>query len=234
MKDVIGIVGLGDLGKRLAAQLASHGFEVVAVEHSPISSLELELAVDPNLPVDKHAGSKVELVANIDDVIQKSRIIHWALPSSLLSELSSELPGDRLVILHDSVMHNSEVALQARNDADQFSIVHCLVNDAKRVVVANDDHRAFAHFQDIGLAPQTMTPIDHDRLLAHSQGILASLVNMGVKAELEQAAADGDLTPSGEELYALLKHREIRWTASTMHSILQNPALKELMIKMNR
>ncbi len=228
MREKIGIIGLGDLGKRLAMQLVGSGLDVVAFDKRPIEVTELELAIDPNLIVEQADKDNVEIVGTAGEVLEQSSIVHWAVQSLLLHELPNELPEDTLVILHDSVMNNSEVAVSDRGDTSKFCIVHCLVNSSLRVFIAGDHQRAMGHFRAIGLKPKTTTAREHDRLIAHSQGLLATLIDMGVRSELEKAFADGDLTPSGEELHALLKHRELNWTASTLSSILANPALRDL------
>lgn len=231
MREKIGIIGLGDLGKRLATQVASSGLDVTAFDKRSTKLSGTELAIDPMLNVGHAERDKVEIASSLDEVIRFSPLIHWAVQSSLLHELPSELPDDTIVILHDSVMNNSEVAISERNDASKFCIVHCLVNSRRRVLIAGDNQRAVEHFRTTGLEPRTTTIREHDRLLAHSQGLLATLVDMDVRSDLERAFADGDLTPSGEELRALLEHRELNWTASTLSSILKNPELRDLKSK---
>jgi prephenate dehydrogenase len=231
MREKIGIIGLGDLGKRLATQVASSGLDVIAFDKRSIELLGAELAIDPMLNVEQTDWNKIKIVGSPDEVIRRSPVIHWAVQSSLLHELPSELPDDTLVILHDSVMSNSEIAVAERDDASKFCIVHCLVNSRRRVFIAGDNKRAIEHFRAIGLEPKVTTVREHDKLLAHSQGLLATLVEMGVRSELERAFFDGDLTPSGEELHALLEHRELNWTASTLRSILKNPELRDLKSK---
>lgn len=231
MREKIGIIGLGDLGKRLATQVASSGLDVIAFDKHSIELLDAELAIDPMLNVGHTERDKVEIASTLDEVVRQSPLIHWAVQSSFLHELPSVLPDDTIVILHDSVMNNSEVAISERSDASKFCIVHCLVNNRRRVFIAGDNQRAIEHFRAIGLEPKITTVREHDRLLAHSQGLLATLVDIGVRSELERAFAEGDLTPSGEELHALLEHRELNWTASTLSSILKNPELRELKSK---
>lgn len=228
MKEKIGIIGLGDLGKRLAVQVVHSGFDVIAFDKRPVELSSLKLAIDPSLTIKQADKERIKVVDTLSEVIRESHIVHWAVQSSLLRELPDELPENTLVILHDSVMNNSKVAISERNDTSKFCIVHCLVNTKRRVFIANDNQRGIEHFCSIGLEPKTTTIRRHDRLLAHSQGLLATLVDIGVRAELERAFADGDLTPSGEELHALLQHRELNWTTSTLSSILQNPELRDL------
>lgn len=234
MKEKIGIIGLSDLGKRLAVQIASSGFSVVAFDKLPIKLSEFKFGIDPALKVDRNNNEEIEIANDAKTVLAKSKIVHWAIPSSSLPKLPDDLREDTIVILHDSVMNNSETAISSRKDVHNFQIAHCLMNNQKRVFIADDSSIVFNHFRDIGLEPKRITPRAHDQLLAVSQGILAALLDFGIKSELELAATKGDLTPSGEEFYALLRHRGLNWTPNTLSSILKNPALREVMKRIEK
>lgn len=214
-KQHIGIIGLGDLGGQLAELIAAGGYDVWAYDTDPSKS-----STHPN----------VHIADSMQDVFTECRLVHWAVPSRLLDILDID-PAGAQVVLHDSVMHNSQVAIAERADAERFALTHYLVNEAKRVFVAegygaSDD--VFDHFQSVGLSAKLTSPEAHDSLMAHSQGILATLIALGVREELDAAAADGDLTPSGGELHAVLMNRELRWTPNTLASILENAALKDI------
>lgn len=212
MNNPIGILGLGDLGSQLARQITHAGFDVVAFDTNK------KTVEDP----------KVHIARSGAEVLENCRVVHYAIPSKSLKDLSGNLENET-VVLHDSVMSNSQLALSERNDSSHFAIVHCLMNDAKRVFIASDAQNSEAmmrHFESIGWNPKLNTIRSHDALMARSQGILASLVGLGLRDKLDQASQNGDLTPSADELHRVLMNRELKWTPSTLESILANPELK--------
>lgn len=215
MNKPVGILGLGDLGSQLATQIAHAGFDIIALDRNNNKTIE-----DP----------KVRIAQSEAEVLEHCLIVHWAIPSRLLSNLN-DTSENATVILHDSVMNNSLLALNERNDGNNFAIAHCLMNDAKRVFIAsNGSHSegAMLHFESIGLSPKLVTIRDHDALMARSQGILASLIKLGLRNELDLASQNGDLTPSADELHRVLMNRELNWTPSTFESILANPELRRV------
>lgn len=227
-QEAIGILGLGDLGKRLAIQVASAGFLVTTYSRSPTDIADFTDAVDPGLVVSQSALDRIHIANSAEHVLDSCSIIHWAIPSAALESLPDLKPYDTTVVLHDSVTSTSERALTERNDRDKFVIAHCLINARRRVIVTTQHDEAVAHFQRINLEPLVMSIREHDSLLAHSQGIAAILIHLGIKDELESAYHDGNLTPSGEELLGLLQNRQLNWTKNTMQSILSNPELGTL------
>jgi hypothetical protein len=209
MNKPIGILGLGSLGSRIAIQIASAGFDVIAFDR------------------DKKAfeNPKIHVAQSESEVLENCSVVHWAIPSKSLNSLSHNL-GGTVVILHDSVMNNSRLAVDERTDSDSFAIAHCLMNKVRRVFVASDGSHSEAimrHFESIGLSPKLTTVRDHDILMAHSQGLLATIIKSGLRNELDRASIEGDLTPSGEELHRLLMNPELDWTPRTLESILANP-----------
>lgn len=224
----VGVIGLGDLGKKLAAQVLAAGQEVRAfdpVESNRDSAL-FTRAVDPTLDVTRFDDAPFH-VAEVGEILKTCKLVHWAVPSRQLVQLP-DVPADCTVILHDSVMANSAVALAQRPDAAQIVVAHCLMNEAGRVLVATEfgDHaEATRHFEDIGLSPRPTSVKAHDTLMTRTQGIFALLIELGLKEELDKAFAAGNLTPSALELRAALTHREARWTQQTLDSILGNPEL---------
>jgi prephenate dehydrogenase len=215
MKQTIGIIGLGDLGSQLASRITNAGFPVIAFDIDNTNGF-----ICKGL---RRASSQKE-------VLEASSIIHWAVPSRMISELEEVVPVKR-IILHDSVMHNSVKAIALRADRHVFSIVHCLMNDTDRVFIDKenlDTPHMTQHFIALGLSPKLTTVSEHDRLMARSQGILASLITLGIKGELDIASHNGDLTPSASELLAVLTNRAANWTPQTVESILSNPELKQL------
>lgn len=202
MKELVGVIGMGDLGVQLAEQIRKSGREVVAFDTNG-----------------QHSSKDV--------VLENCSVIHWTAPAKSL-ELD-EL-RDKLVILHDSSMTNSWLAITSRDDIDNFAIVHCLMNDAKRVFIADSMQkasRAFEHFKSIGMSPKLASIQEHEFIIARSQGVLASLIATGLKDQLDAIAANDDLTPSGQELHQLLINREANWTRNSLDSILSNPVLKQ-------
>jgi len=229
--ELVGLVGLGSLGSRLAAQIVQAGFGVVAFD-GDASKCELHLtkAVDSHVAITPDMGRQVRIARSAAEVFEACAVVHWAAPSASLNSLNDV--HEVIVVLHDSVMHESRIALGARDDAAQFAIAHCLMNDARRVFVASDQANsgmAARHFESIGLAPKLITMQQHDRAMAQSQGVLAQLLASGLAEDLGAAHRTGDLTPSGRELYELLLQRKAKWTHDTIKSILANPELKQIL-----
>ncbi|MFY9228112.1 MAG: NAD(P)-binding domain-containing protein [Candidatus Microsaccharimonas sp.] len=215
MKENIGIIGLGSLGSRLATQIASAGCNVIAFDSDRTKSVERE---------------GITVVGSQAEVLQSCSIVHWAIPSKLLNIPSSDLQ-DVIIVLHDSVMNNSKEALARRSDSEKFAVVHLLMNSAKRVFVASDASHSqdmMQHLEAVGLSPKLATIKDHDLLMAHTQGILALLIKLGLKDKLDQASMNGDLTPSADELHRTMVSPELDWTTNTLNSILVNPELKQV------
>lgn len=222
----VGIIGLGDLGSRLATQVLLSGLRVLAFDANPSIEYLPNLAVDPELDtttLDEQTFSSTSMT----DILRSCGIVHWAIASSQLVGLPP-VPKDCTVVLHDSVMNNSSIALNDRPDIDQFVVAHCLMNDEKRVLISTDfgDHMmAERHFSNIGLNPKNTTVAEHDSVMARTQGVFAILIELGIREELDKHFADGNLTPSASELRAAVVNREANWTKQTIDSILGNPKL---------
>lgn len=230
----IGVLGFGDLGKRLAAQILSSGHAVMIFD--PYIEMGKDhvfgKAVDPAVDLTNLGVPTTEVSAS--GVLQRSHIVHWAVPSGKLDKLPM-VPSDCTVVLHDSVMANSEMALGWREDNNQFVFAHCLMNDTGRVLVSNEhgNHQVVSeHFKDIGLAPKLISVKQHDTLMARTQGVLALIIQLGLREELDHGFAAGDLTPSALELREAVIKREANWTKHTLQSILSNPELKPFVDEM--
>ena len=222
----VGIIGLGDLGGRLSTQILLSGYRVLAFDANPSVEYVPRIAVDPELDtstLDEQSFS----ITSMADILHACGIVHWAVASSQLENLPP-VPKDCSVVLHDSVMNNSAIALNKRPEKDQFAIAHCLMNDVKRVLVSTDygNYKCVSqHLSNIGLEPKDTTVSEHDRLMARSQGVFALLIELGIREELDKDFADGNLTPSALELRAAVVNREANWTKQTIDSILGNPKL---------
>lgn len=228
-KTSVGVIGLGDLGKRLVAQLLCSNYEVVAFDPTlmELEDIALSQGVDPAVNMSGSSSNQFRLVG-INQMINTCKIVHWAVPSAKLSELPP-VPQNCIVVLHDSVMTNSREAVMQRNDRDQFVIAHCLMNDSRRVFVDTefgDNAAVMKHFEATGLSPKRTTVKAHDVLMARTQGVFALLIELGIREELDTGFAAGDLTPSAIELRSAVINREANWTARTLQSILGNPELK--------
>lgn len=220
---MIGIVGLGDLGGRLALQALATGnapavFDITTPASPPS-------AVDPAIST---AGLALPpLVSSVDMLVEQSDIIHWCAPLSALDSLPT-LPDDKLLILHNSVM-NASFESKA-NLGSPTAVVHCLMNNRRTVVIATESdnrERTADHFRALGLRPVLKDCREHDRIMARSQGIFALLIQHGIRQHLERWHEQGLLTSSAEELLRAVAHRESQWTAVTIGAILSNPALKD-------
>lgn len=222
----VGVIGLGDLGNRLATQELLSGNKVLAFDIDPSITFLSSLAVDSELNIaalDEQALS----MASMADILRACGIVHWAVASSHLVNLPP-VPKDCIVVLHDSVMNSSSIVLKDRPEKDQFVIAHCLMNDVKRVLVSTDfgDYRSVSlHLSNIGLNPKNTTVGEHDNVMARSQGVFALLIELGIRQELDKDFTDGNLTPSALELRAAVVNREANWTKQTIDSILGNPKL---------
>lgn len=209
----IGIIGLGDLGSQLACQIMEAGLKVITFD------------VDASKVVDG-----VESARTLNQVIESCSIVHWAIPSKLLAHLPESVHST-VVILHDSVMSHSKNAIAQRGDRSRFAIAHFLKNERKRVLIANDafhDDEVIDHFKVIGCSPKMTTVKDHDTLAARSQGVIAALLELGLRSELGEASKSGNLTKSGEELHRMLAERELHLTQNTLDSVLSNPELRRV------
>lgn len=220
---MIGIVGLGDLGGRLALQVLATGdtptvFDIAAPAHPPS-------AVDPAISTAGLALPPRE--SSLSVLVEQSDIIHWCAPLSALDSLPA-LPDDKLLILHNSVMSASIESKESLGSST--AVVHCLMNEQGTVVIATESdnrERTADHFRALGLRPILKDYREHDRITARSQGIFALLIQHGIRQHLERWHEQGLLTSSAEELLRAVAHRESQWTAVTIGAILSNPALKD-------
>lgn len=223
----VGVIGLGALGNRLITQEILSGNKVLVFDIDTDAKYSPNQAVDPGLETDC-LDQEGLLMAGQEEILEGCSLVHWAVASSQLQSISS-VPADCTLVLHDSVMSTSFNALAERQDKNQFVIAHCLMNSMRRVLVSTEfgNHRKVTkHFSDIGLDPRETTVAEHDRIMARSQGIFALLINAGLREELDQGLADGNLTPSANELQVAVANREARWTKQTVESILSNPELQ--------
>jgi hypothetical protein len=203
MQQTIGIIGAsGDLGSQLLARMTERGVAVMPYSRKDGPERLVELAV-------------------------ACHIIHVCAPVEAIEHLPAT---SAIVVLHDSVMSTSRRASHAKLN-DEAAIVHMLMNEADTVVIAQDTpHHDMAeqHFTNLGYTTKSMTIDDHDYLMARSQAPFALLCATLLPFLYEQAD-QGLLTPSGQLLADTLRARELAWTDATIHSILQNPQLSELM-----
>lgn len=213
----VGVIGYGDLGQQLVAQLMATGHDVIVY--------------DPFIFIDARGFSVCD---GYLDVLRQCQIVHWAVPSSALSDLP-DVPKACTVVLHDSVMALSHRALSSRSDRAQFGIAHCLMNEQGRVLVCNELTNAgavSAHFKATGLSPKFITVHHHDELMARTQGVFALMLKLGIRQALDAGYVAGNLTPSAIELRQAVINREANWTKQTLNSILANPELKPFVMHM--
>lgn len=230
----IGVFGFGDLGRRMVAQLLLTNNKVIVFDPMfNIPTMELKQAIDPSL--DGLGSDHMPTMATSPhDILQKCSLLHWCVPSEALNELPP-LPPGCTVVLHDSVMTNSLEAIRLRDEIEQFVLAHCLMNDTKRVFVSTEYgsyEMIQSHFIKIGLSPKPTNIVDHDTLMARTQGVFALLIELGIRKELDAAFDSGDLTPSAIELHAAVINREANWTKQTLQSILSNPELQPFINEM--
>lgn len=226
----IGIIGLGDLGGRLALQVSAAGYKALSFDIS--ARTVPEGAIDRQLDISS-LFHRPEEAAAAEEVVQRSEFIHWCAPLEALAGFPS-LPEKKHLILHSSVMHESIAAKKLLQKKAKFKgevhVVHCLMNNHNRVVVADDfgtDDLIYNHFRKIGLAPLHMAALEHDQVMSRSQGVFALLIKSGLGEQLDELEGKGLLTPSAQELRKAIKHRESRWTKTTIEAILSNPRLKD-------
>jgi len=234
-KETIGIIGLGDLGSRIAAQSFHEGFDTVSYDNQ--SGFDLSIDV---LPVNASLGRVTldEIVTRadtVDYVFDNSPVIHWCAPVSALATVPVETT-DGVLILNDSVMHNSLKVMNFLKTRTYRSIavVHFLMNSHNMVVVAEESDDVAAtqdHIASLGLHSSVMSVQEHDKNMAHSQAPFAVLHEM-LAVELERLANSGLLTPSGEAMSEALLDRSARWTEATFQTLLSNPELPALLDSM--
>lgn len=223
----IGLIGFGDLGQRMALQLTAAGHDIVIYDKAS-PKLTAEKPVDPNLTINGKLSKKMTFVNSAAKVLGATDLIHYAVPVEAVVELP-QVSSHQIVILHDSVMALSRRAIKSRKDKSRFAISHCIMNQSRRIFVASDQpnsQAAVEHFRAIGLDPKLIELDQHDKLMARTQAVCAALINVGLGDVLNRASESGDLTPSAEELHALVANREARWTTNTMESLLSNPQLE--------
>lgn len=229
----IGVLGLGDLGSRLAVQLLLQNNEVLASDPNTCSP-HLNGAIDPELEASTIDQSRLS-VTDTQNVLRSCRIVHWAVSSAQLCMLPP-VPPTCIVVLHDSVMANSVGAIKQRQEKGRrFVVAHCLMNASKRVFVSTEFGNFTAinhHMRDIGLAPKNISAREHDGIMARTQGLLAFLLESGVKEELDRRFMAGDLVPSATELRTALINREVNWTSQTLQSILSNSQVRPFVQEM--
>ncbi len=208
MDRVIGVIGSnGDLGKQLVHALNEADFNVLQYDESM-----------------KNSGRILK------EIKAGAAVIHLTIPGVALSEygqFSKEFEG--ITVLHDSVMHTSNMANEAHFDGSA-SVVHMLMNNKNKVIIAQgtpNESKVAEHFSQFGMDPVIMHPGEHDQIMAMSQAPLALLCEM-IHAPLQQYLEAGLLTPSGKELADALSARAANWTPSTIESLLQNPYLHKL------
>lgn len=207
--EMVGVIGAqGDLGNQLVVCLREAGLSVIEC--------------DPRLENSK----------TIQSTIDECKIVHVCAPLAVLSEVKS-LPDDTTIVLHDSVMSSSRTASH-KLLSGKAAIIHMLMNDQKMVVVAEDaphSEDVAQHMKATGMNVTFMFVDQHDRLMSRSQAPFALLCQVLLPYLYEQRDA-GMLTPSGQLLVEALHSRELAWTKGTIHSILGNPQLKELVDEM--
>src|SRR5258708_161007 len=83
----VGIIGFGDLGKRLAAQILLAGYNVSIFDSNVEAGKQqgLDKAVDPAAVTSKLGIPLAE--ASASAVLENCNIAHWAVPSAKLNEL---------------------------------------------------------------------------------------------------------------------------------------------------
>jgi hypothetical protein len=207
MKHSIGVMGsAGDLGSQLVSRLKEYGFLVLV-----------------NDPQD-------EASVNLNELASRCSIIHICAPLEAVAQIPET---DAILVLHDSVMATSQKANVAFLN-NKGVVIHMLMNKHNTAILAGEGAAqdiVQSHLGAIGLTVRRMTIKDHDYMVARSQAPLALLIKV-LLPYLYTQADKGLLTPSGQLLADTLHSRDLIWTDSTVHSILQNPELPELINEM--
>jgi len=226
----IGVIGLGDLGAQLSAQIIGAKLSVLAYNRSPDREIQLNQDMLEK-PVFYANIEKYFSLATMEEIFAKCDIIHFAIPADAIAHFPA-LRKNQIGVLHDSVMTSSLEAAEQRADKDQFVIVHCLMNSIGRVFIARDFgtkgnlDTIREHFLSLHLKPKFTTVADQDQLMAKSQTLALLLIQSGIHKELKQEYLNHDLTPSGEEVLRLLNNRQLHWSPKTIASLLKNPYLR--------
>lgn len=229
--ETIGIIGAhGDLGRRMTVQVASGPFKSILTSDLPGSEPpELEVGVDASV----NAGSmlvKPELVFDSEEIFERADVVHFCAPIDVAKDIAS-VPADTLLVFHASVMDESlqaaQAILQKRKPLGSLAVVHCLMNEYKKVSVATDfgdTDAAAAHITDLGLVPHLEPSLVHDLRNASSTGILAVIYEHSHR-DLVEWDRQGLLTASASELTDLMENRDANWTKASLASIKRNPHL---------
>lgn len=233
----IGVIGAtGDLGTQMTAQVCSVYEQVYVYDIATVIRTTTTSGINPNLKIKQDTDVR-QFATSVDQVLRKCTITHWCAPLGAL-EFIDDLPEQSVLVLHNSVMNTSVVAAKRlrlnKNIKGEVAIVHCLMNEEKRVVVASGQRATdvmFKHMLKLGLQPLLMTVQEHDVVMAHSQAPLA-LLSLKLSHLLNHYAAEGLLTTSAQDLKRALDSRAAEWTDETLHTILSNPELPRLLSSM--
>ena len=231
MDSTIGIVGCnGDLGSRLHNQILKSGIAVLGFDVTFGSKTDLTMDSSVFKATKKYTNS-------LDELVKKTKVIHWCAPLDEIEDFVDSFHDLERIILHDSVMSRSlHVKKNIFTDRTfKVEMLHALMNEHKRVMIAAESDDAEwlnSHVQSIGLRPKLTKTIEHDKLMAESQSLIALLCR-DILPELKTSMKKGDLTPSGEALMIALTDREAHWTSATKKSILDNPELKNVVNKLS-
>lgn len=227
----IGIIGVGDLGQRLAVQACSIPSKVFVYDRVPRKIPKKVVGIDPDIH-QKAMLSLPEWVSSMDEVIDSADVVHFtAAPLRQAAQSLTRLPGDSLLVFHSSVMDESMREIDRLQGVSgitgSLAVVHCLMNPRRTVLVnpdAGETDRVSSHLSSLGLRPVEMTTAEADHISAVSQAPMAMLhTNFG--CELEDFDRQGFLTPSGHDLVTALNARAANWTEQTLRTILSNPAI---------
>jgi hypothetical protein len=205
---MIGVVGSGgDLGSQLVERIRLAGLPTATY--------------DPWVDTNTHDSPNA--------VFEASEITHWCAPLEALVKLDTKKCGQ--LVLHSSVMglsYDAIVRSKTRLPNVGFNIVHCLMNEYGTVNTARGYMSPVVrtHLGSVGLRERVMTLAQHDRTAALTQG--AAMLLCELLLDELRGINTKDLTPSGKWLLTLIEERAMHWTDATKHTVLQNPALREV------
>ncbi len=227
----LGIVGLDSLGSKLRMQAEAHGISTIGFSVWPPEVAEsaiddaVDISVVPSEPV---------LVGSLEQLVSEVSTVHWCARAETSLGSLKALPKSKTLVLHNSTMAESvrvrETLLERPSILGDIAIVHCLMNEEANVAVANDFGKVdkiVNDFSKLGLNHKIIGYQEHDYIMAHSQGIFALLIEMGMGDWLKEWGYEGMLVRSSREAQAALTHRESKWTKPTIKSILDNEHIVE-------
>jgi len=240
----LNVVGCGDLGGSLINEGLRRG-ERVSFYDTNTGRIEefmdgFRATVHPNelIATGLHTSNRLTLCRSEAELFEEKRRgpIHFATPAQAVLHYAGLSLKD-VGFMHDSVMESSREVweeLEASNafqgTSENLSIVHFLMNGARKVILApdyGDVKRAQQHLEDFGMTVEQLDVDTHDTMMAGTQGLMLQLM-LDYALDLRLLNQKGLMQESGllTNLHNVLDGRFATWTDETLRSVAGNRKLE--------